>query len=233
MRALGAAAGRWLVALLMFLLAGILAVEAYDIISVIGIDSVTVTAVQPQVYAFRTYSELAEALVLLAPVVLLWGRWKAPFSWRAWRSRLTLTRAWKRACLATAFAGFSIFWILATADVGLGLLGLPYAVGVVGFLSFLAGVLGTFGYRVQEGLGKSLTEAIVFVAAPFLIVFELSIWHFFPIQMSWFATTFARPLAFYEVYLVSNWLILVVSAVLLVLGVASRMARSGGNGETS
>ena len=222
MRVLGAGAWRWLVVLLMLVLAGVLAVEAYDIISAIGLDSVTVPEVQAQVYAYRTYSELAEALLLLAPVVLLWGRSKTPFHWKAWGSRFTLTRAWKRACLATAFVGFSVFSIFAAADVGLGLLGLPYLVGVAGFLSFCAGVLGMFGYRIEGGMGKALTEAILFVAAPLLIVFELAIWHFFPIQMSWFATTFARPLAYYEVYLVSNWLVLVVSTVLLVLGVASR-----------
>lgn len=54
MGVLGSAPWRRVVALLKFLLAVILAAEAYDIISVIGFDSAKVPEAQPQVYAHGT-----------------------------------------------------------------------------------------------------------------------------------------------------------------------------------
>lgn len=217
---------RRLAVLLMLLAAGILLVEARGIISTIGLGSFTVPAMQLQVYAYRTDSELAESLLILTPVVLLWHRHNYLLPQRVRDRRFTLTRTWKRACLVIAFLGFSTFSVLAGTDVKLGLLGKPYLVGVAGFLSFFAGTVATVGYRIEEGLGKSLTDAIVFVSAPFLIVFELSIWYFFPLQMSWFATTFAKPFEFYGVYLVSNWLVLAASVTILALGVSDRLVSS-------
>jgi hypothetical protein len=212
---------RKLTVLFMLLAAAILLGEAYALLSSTGLDSFTVPEMQPQVIVYRTESELAESLLLLAPVVLLWGRLNLSSITEVWSRRSILTHGWRRVCLGVALTGFSVFAVFVGADVWRGLFGAPSEVGVAGFLSFCAGVVGTVGYRIGEGFGKSLTDAVVFVAAPLLTIFELAIWLFFPLQMSWFATNFTRPLAFDGVYLVSNWLVLNVSVFVLGLGISS------------
>ncbi len=215
---------RSLVVLLMLVAAGFLIEAARGIVSEIGFDSFTVPEIQQQVFAYRTESELAESLLLLAPVVLLWGRVHLLPSNLSGR-RFALTGAWKRAWLTVAFAGFSIFSFFAIADLKLGLLGVPYLAGVVGFLSFGVGTVGVVGWRIERGFGRSLVQGIVLVSTPFLIAFELAIWYAFPIQMTWYATYFTEPLDFYGVYLVSNWFVLVTSIVLFSLGTTEFMAR--------
>jgi hypothetical protein len=94
---------------------------------------------------------------------------------------------------------------------------------------------GFFALRVNGGIGAALKDSITLFAAPAVAAFELALWYFAPADMSWHVTDFlwiggANDLGFRAAdgagggtFLLSNWLVLVVSLVLI----ASRLPLTG------
>ena len=83
--------------------------------------------------------------------------------------------------------------------------------------------------RVNRGIGSALKDSITLFAASSLIIFELVLWCFAPMDMSWHVTDFMSAGGVVDNgwrvadgggdYLVSNWLVLFVSLFI----VASRI----------
>jgi hypothetical protein len=94
---------------------------------------------------------------------------------------------------------------------------------------FLLAILGLILLRANRSIGRALKDSITLFAAPSLIIFELALWYFAPADMSWHVTDFLwiggvadggwRVTGGGGAYLVSNWLVLFVSLLL----VASRI----------
>lgn len=131
-------------------------------------------------------------------------------------------------------------------DIGLNHLPLWDKQGVIGFLSLCFAVLGFMVLRARQGIGVAVRDGVSFFAAPILLVFELALWSDVPLDMYWHVTTFAswslgRPLTATEfasmiyphldvawggnVYLLSNWLVLIVSFLLILISVFYRFNR--------
>jgi hypothetical protein len=125
-------------------------------------------------------------------------------------------------------------------DLGLNNLPLWDKQGVIGFLAFIVSVLGFMTLRAGRGIGQAVREGVSFFAAPILFVFELALWYNIPLDMYWHVTTFASwSLGVYltdtqfaymmqsgydfvwagNVFLVSNWLVLLVSFLLILISV--------------
>ena len=123
-------------------------------------------------------------------------------------------------------------------DLGLNHLGLWDEQGVIGFLSLCMAVLGFTMLRAEKGIGVAVTDGVSLFAAPILFVFELALWSDVPLDMYWHVTTFASlSLGTYmgeqqfaavmsphllvvwagNVYLFSNWLVLIVSFLLILI----------------
>jgi hypothetical protein len=115
--------------------------------------------------------------------------------------------------------------------------------GVIGFLSFSVSVLGFIALRARRSIGTAVKEGITLFVSPVLVVFELALWYCAPLDMYWHVTTFAslsvgRYLTAEEfaammnsgyvfvwagnVYLLSNWFVLLAAFILFVLGISTR-----------
>ncbi|MGP8126090.1 MAG: hypothetical protein ACLQEQ_09575 [Nitrososphaerales archaeon] len=129
-------------------------------------------------------------------------------------------------------------------DIGLNHLALWDRQGVIGFLSFFVSVFGFMALRAERGIGTALRDGVSLFAAPILAVFELALWSDVPLDMYWHVTTFASlSLGSYltpdqfssmmntgyvftwtgNVYLLSNWLVLVASFLLFLIAVLYRL----------
>ncbi len=132
-------------------------------------------------------------------------------------------------------------------DMGLGSLPLPDKNRALGLLSFGVAVLCFIALRAEKGIGVAVRDGLLFFAAPIMIVFELALWYFAPAEMYWHATTFVpwslgrylTPAQFLDVtysrltfvwggnvYLMSNWLVLLSASSLFALGVARAWRRT-------
>jgi len=128
-------------------------------------------------------------------------------------------------------------------NLGLNQLPLWDKQGIIGFLSFFFSVLGFVLLRARQSIGVAVRDGIGFFAAPILLVFELALWSDVPLDMYWHVTTFASwSLGTYlgkaqfqlvmsphlsvawagNVYLLSNWLVLIVSLLLILISVFYR-----------
>ena len=128
-------------------------------------------------------------------------------------------------------------------DLGLNHIALWDKQGVIGFLSLCFAVLGFTVLRARQGIGVAIRDGVSFFAAPILLVFELALWSDVPLDMYWHVTTFAswslgryvtaEEFAFMmnsgydfvwagNVYLLSNWLVLIVSFLLILISVFYR-----------
>jgi len=110
--------------------------------------------------------------------------------------------------------------------------------GIEGFVSFCIALLGLMTLRAKHGIGTAVREAVTLFAAPVIMVFELLIWSYMPADMYWKVTGFAGwslgdyltrsqvlsgPWPFLwvgNIYLLSNWIVLITSTFITVLGIA-------------
>lgn len=113
--------------------------------------------------------------------------------------------------------------------------------GIIGFLSFCVSVLSLMFLRAGRGVGTAIREGVTFFAAPVLLVFEFALSNYAPLDMYWHATTFTSwslgsflTVAEFQammnsgyyfvwegnVYLLSNWFVLLASFALLMLGIS-------------
>jgi len=120
--------------------------------------------------------------------------------------------------------------------------------GQEGFLSFCVAVLSFMVLRAKRGIGVAVKDGVIFLAAPIIIVFELMLWTYIPLDMYWKVTGFTSwSLGTYltagefasmtntslilawagNVYLLSNWFVLLASSSLLVLGISTRQTHTG------
>jgi hypothetical protein len=100
---------------------------------------------------------------------------------------------------------------------------------------FLIAISGFFALRINRGIGAALDDSITLFGAPVVAAFELALWYFAPADMSWHVTDFlwiggvddlgfrAADGAGGGTFLVSNWLVLLVSLLLI----ASRLPLAG------
>ena len=114
--------------------------------------------------------------------------------------------------------------------------------GMEGFSSFCIAVLGFVTLRTRHGIGTAVKDGVTLFAAPIIMVFELALWYCSPAVMYWKVTGFTpwslgsyltaqqfqivmnSPYVFSwggNVYLLSNWLALIVSSGLFVFGLVA------------
>jgi len=129
-------------------------------------------------------------------------------------------------------------------DLGLNRLGHWDEQGVIGFLSLCIAVLGFVALRARQGIGVAVRDGVSLFAAPILLVFELALWSDVPLDMYWHVTTFASlSLGTYlgteqfadiisphldvvwggNVYLLSNWFVLIASFLLILISLLYRL----------
>jgi len=134
--------------------------------------------------------------------------------------------------------------------IGLNALPLPDKDRAIGLFAFGVAVLSFMALRAKRGVGVALRDGVLFFAAPLMIAFELALWDYAPSEMYWHATDLVpwsldryltsqqfvdvteAPLHFVwggNIYLLSNWLVLLAASGLLALGVV--LARSRGRPE--
>lgn len=132
-------------------------------------------------------------------------------------------------------------------DIGLNALPLPDKNRAIGLVAFGVAVLSFMALRAKRGTGVALRDGVLFFAAPVLLAFELALWYYAPSEMYWHATSFVpwsldryltsqqfvdvtqAPLHFVwggNIYLLSNWLVLLAASGLFALGVALVRSRS-------
>jgi hypothetical protein len=117
-------------------------------------------------------------------------------------------------------------------DIGLNHIAFRNQQGVMGFSSFCVSMLGFMILRARRGIRAAVRDGVTRLAAPVILVFELALWNYVPLDMYWHAITFAPwsvgryPTAgFYgfvwagNVYLLSNWLVLIASFLLILISV--------------
>jgi hypothetical protein len=142
---------------------------------------------------------------------------------------------------AYAFSNYP-FTLSIYKGFGLNSLPIPDKSRAIGVIAFGTAVLCFAVLRLQRGIGGAVGDAMLLFAAPILVVFELALWHFAPIEMYWHATAlvpwslgrYLTPQQFVNVvdsplhfvwggnlYLLSNWLVLAAASGLFVLGVAT------------
>lgn len=129
-------------------------------------------------------------------------------------------------------------------EIGLNHLALWDKQGVIGFLSLCVSVLGLLALRARQGIGTAVRDSVSLFAAPIIVVFELALWYCVPADMYWHVTSFASwslgsyltaaeftsmmNLSFINytwegnVYLLSNWFVLLAAFALFVLGILTR-----------
>ena len=99
-------------------------------------------------------------------------------------------------------------------------LSLLEVMGKEGFVAFIVATVCMFAYRVREGVLKGLWKALALFAAPVLIVFEIALFLFTPINMTIHVTQFLANTTLGDI--LTNWFVLVVSAGLLVMALTHR-----------
>ena len=97
--------------------------------------------------------------------------------------------------------------------------------GETAFAVFVVATSCAFVYRLREGVLTALGKAVALFAAPALIVFEIALLLFTPVNMPIFAAKFldGSPLA----GILTNWFVLVISSGLFALGLTHRRLRLG------
>lgn len=168
--------------------------------------------------AYRTDVEAIEIMGVAVMTFLLWGRLKIP--------RLSLPRPARLVGLAVAATGFSLFFLLAFVDFDMGdtkavlpLLNLFHMstsgiwgsqrwYGEVCFALFSISILGAVALA-------GIKRAVCFYAAPVLAAFEFLVWYLEPDWMSGQVSTFTGKYTYNGVPLLSNYLVLAVSLILL------------------
>jgi hypothetical protein len=158
---------------------------------------------------------------------------------------LTVFGFWSVADLLGGYNGyhysFAVHPFLRTAYgiLHLGAFG-SWDVGNEASVFFAIAITGVFVLLLPRGLGAAAKDSLTLFAAPALIAFELGLWYFARADMSWHAVdylwiggpndmgwrSFDGPSG--GSFLVSNWLVLLVSALLVasrlpLLEVPSRM----------
>ena len=150
---------------------------------------------------------------------------------------LLLFAFWAMVDLLGGYGGPGYTWstypFIAAIYNGIGLSRLPFPnrQGVVGFLSFCVAVSSFMALRARRGIGIAVRDGVAFFAAPILVVFELALWYNAPLDMYWHVTKFTSwSLGVYpgaagyfvwtgNVYLLSNWSVLIVSSILILISV--------------
>jgi hypothetical protein len=141
---------------------------------------------------------------------------------------------------AYAFSSYPLTFTI-YKSIGLGALSMPDKSRAIGLVAFGVAVFSFVALRAKRGVGVAVKDGVLFFAAPVLIVFELALWYVAPVEMYWHATKFLpwsldrylTPLQFVKVvhsplrfvwggniYLLSNWFVLLAASSLLALGVA-------------
>lgn len=143
-----------------------------------------------------------------------------------------------------AFPSFALsnYWYLEAIyrDSGLQALALPDKNRLIGFVGFCIAELAFISLRLGKGIGAAVRQGVLFFAAPAVLGFELALLYYAPIEMYWHVVAFApwslgRYITPYQfltatdseytftwagnVYLLSNWFVLLSAAGLLGLGV--------------
>jgi len=125
-------------------------------------------------------------------------------------------------------------------DLGLDRLHVWDKQGVLGFLSLSAAALGFMTLNARKSIRVAVKDGLTLFVAPVVALFELALWNGAPVDMYWHATSFvAWPLGRFltidqftmmtgapyifvwsgEIYLVSNWLVLIISSLLIACAV--------------
>ena len=89
-----------------------------------------------------------------------------------------------------------------------------------GFEAFVAATICSFVVLVRDGILAGLGRAVVFFAAPVIIVFETALLIFTPINMTIHATQFLSGTALGDLF--TNWYVFVLSSWFLFVGLASK-----------
>jgi len=124
--------------------------------------------------------------------------------------------------------------------VGLNHITIADKQGELGFLSFCVSASAFILLRTRKGIGAAIRDGITLFAASLLFIFELGLWTYVPLDMYWHVATFASwSLGRYptagspfvwtgNVYVLSNWLVLVVSSLLILISILFRLVRKKG-----
>jgi hypothetical protein len=129
-------------------------------------------------------------------------------------------------------------------DSGLQALALPDKNRLIGFIGFCFAEGGFISLRLGRGIGTAVRQGVLFFAAPTVFCFELALLYYAPLEMYWHVVAFApwslgryiTPDQFLtatneyytfawagNVYLLSNWFVLLAAGGLLGVGIESSM----------
>jgi hypothetical protein len=146
---------------------------------------------------------------------------------------------------AYAFSSYPLTFAI-YKSIGLGALSIPDKNRTIGLVAFVVAVSSFVALRSERGIGVAAKDGVLFFAAPALMVFELALLHFAPAEMYWHATKLLPwsldryltseqflelmrpPFRFAwggNIYLLSNWFVLLAASGLLALGVAFALNR--------
>ena len=137
-------------------------------------------------------------------------------------------------------------------DFGLSYLPLPDKDRLLGVIAFCVAEVSFILLRAERGIGVAVRDGILFFAAPIIAVFELALWYYVPAEMYWRVTAltswsigrYANSVQFSAVtdspalfswagniYLLSNWFVLLAASCLFAFGVLKFLAPTNPDAE--
>lgn len=194
---------------------------------------------QVAVRPYQSYAEIAESFAVVALMLALASALRAP---QSLKRGFSLPNPLKLTLAGAAVVGFGFFVFAETLNVltastcteapescNMAYNSILFTFGpqtpLLAVLGLTAASLCLGVLRFGRGLVEGIKTSVAFGAASLFVV-QLCLFCFDYREMQLYVTTFAAAWSAYGFYLVSNWLVLIVSAALLIVSGVSLLSKS-------